>query len=126
MQVGQDAYAVLVKDALASAGVRLDHVKSVEAPTGHAVVMVQPGGKNSVINVGGANVAWRKLEDGVSRLTADTEQLIKRAGGVLLQREIPDAVNLEAAKVERHSLLCTESHTACVVVVIACRSCRQV
>ncbi|KAG0608250.1 hypothetical protein M758_8G091100 [Ceratodon purpureus] len=100
-QVGPDANAILVKDALASAGVRLDHVKSVEAPTGHAVVMLQPGGKKSVINVGGANVAWPMSENSVSRLTGNIEQLIKRAGGVLLQREIPDAVNLEAANIAK-------------------------
>ena len=109
MQVGQDAHAILVKDALASAGVLLDHVKSVEAPTGHAVVMLQPGGKNAIINAGGANVAWPKLQDGISRLTANSQQLIKGAGAVLLQCEIPDAVNLEAAKVEKPRLLCNES-----------------
>lgn len=105
MQVGLDGHANLVKDALASAGVRLDHVNTVDSPTGHAVVMLQPGGKNSIIIVGGANVAWPKLEDGISRLTANAQQLIKRAGAVLLQREIPDAVNLEAAKVNGDSLL---------------------
>ena len=114
MQVGPDANAILVKDALASAGVRLDHVKSVEAPTGHAVVMLQPGGKKSVINVGGANVAWPMSENSVSRLTGNIEQLIKRAGGVLLQREIPDAVNLEAANVGSQRLLCSESRTRIV------------
>lgn len=98
--MGDDAHANLVKDALAAAGVRLDHVNTVNAPTGHAVVMLQPGGTNSIIIVGGANVAWPTLEDGTSRLTANVQELIKRAGAVLLQREIPDAVNLEAAKVQ--------------------------
>lgn len=100
MQVGQDAHANLVRNALVSAGVHLDHVNTVDAPTGHAVVILQPGGKNSIIIVGGANVAWPKLEDGISSLTTNAQELIKRAGAVLLQREIPDAVNLEAAKVE--------------------------
>ena len=92
----------MVKEALASAGVRLDHLNSVKAPTGHAVVMLQPGGKNSIIIVGGANVSWPRLEDGISRLTTTMQALIRRAGAVLLQREIPDAVNLEAAKVDIH------------------------
>jgi len=100
-QVGDDANAALVKDALATAGVRLDHVKTVNGPTGHAVVMLQPGGTNSIIIVGGANVAWPTLEDGKSRLTTNVQDLIKRAGAVLLQREIPDAVNLEAAKIAK-------------------------
>lgn len=113
--VGHDAHAILVKDALASAGVSLDHVKSVEAPTGHSVVMLQSGGKDSIINFGGANVAWPKLEDGISRLTTKAQQLIKRAGAVLLQREISDAVNLEAAKVEKSKLLCNELRTLIVL-----------
>lgn len=102
LQVGKDGHANLVKEALASAGVRLDHLNSVRAPTGHAVVMLQPGGKNSIIIVGGANVSWPRLEDGISRLTATMQALIRRAGAVLLQREIPDSVNLEAAKVDIH------------------------
>lgn len=100
-QVGQDAHANLVRNALVSAGVHLDHVNTVDAPTGHAVVILQPGGKNSIIIVGGANVAWPKLEDGISSLTTNAQELIKRAGAVLLQREIPDAVNLEAAKIAK-------------------------
>lgn len=92
-------HANMVKEALASAGVHLDHVNSVDSPTGHAVVMLQPGGKNSIIIVGGANVAWPNLEDGGGSLTSAVQQLIQQAGAVLLQREVPDAVNLEAAKV---------------------------
>lgn len=107
--MGDDANAILVKDALESAGVSLDHVNTVDAPTGHAVVMLQPGGKNSIIIVGGANIAWPTLEDGNSRLTANAQRLIKQAGAVLLQREIPDAVNLEAAKVENSGSL-SENH----------------
>lgn len=99
MQVGEDGHANMVKEALTSAGVHLDHVNSVDGPTGHAVVMLQPGGRNSIIIVGGANVAWPNLEDGSSSLTSAVQQLIPQAGAVLLQREVPDAVNLEAAKV---------------------------
>lgn len=99
VQVGEDGHANMVKEALTSAGVHLDHVNSVDGPTGHAVVMLQPGGRNSIIIVGGANVAWPHLEDGGSNLTIAVQQLIHQAGAVLLQREVPDAVNLEAAKV---------------------------
>lgn len=100
-QVGQDGHATLVKDALASASVRLDHVTTVKGvPTGHAVVMLQPGGQNSIIIVGGANAAWPRLEDG-RLISSHAQLLIKRAGAVLLQREIPDAVNLEAAKIAK-------------------------
>ncbi|KAG0628596.1 hypothetical protein M758_1G038500 [Ceratodon purpureus] len=100
-QVGKDGHASLVKDALASAGVRLDHMNTVKASTGHAVVMLQPGGINSIVLVQGANVSWPRLEDGIGRLTTTVQQLIRRAGAVLLQREVPDSVNLEAAKIAR-------------------------
>ncbi len=82
-----------------SAGVRLDHMNMVKGPTGHALVMIQPGGKRTTVVVQGANVSWPRLADGINRLTTTVQQLIRRAGAVLLQREVPDSVNMEAAKV---------------------------
>jgi ribokinase len=100
-QVGKDGHASLVRDALLSAGVRLDHMNMVKGPTGHALVMIQPGGKRSTVVVQGANVSWPRLADGINRLTTTVQQLIRRAGAVLLQREVPDSVNMEAAKIAR-------------------------
>jgi len=100
-QVGKDGHASLVRDALTSAGVRLDHMNTVKGPTGHALVMLQPGGKSSIVLVQGANVSWPRLADGINRLTTTVQQLIRRAGAVLLQREVPDSVNMEAAKIAR-------------------------
>lgn len=82
-------------DALAaSSNVNLKHATKVkDVATGHAVMILQPGGQNSIIIVGGANLAWP------SSFSSDVQNLIKRAGAVLLQREIPDSVNLEGAKV---------------------------
>jgi ribokinase len=98
-QVGKDAHGSLMKDALSSCGVRLDYLNTVSDPTGHAVVMLQPGGQNSIIIVGGANVSWPILEDGMSCLSANAQQIIREAGIVLLQREVPNSLNLEVAKV---------------------------
>lgn len=100
-QVGEDAHGKLIRDALATCGVHLEYLSSVSVPTGHAVVMLQPGGQNSIIIVGGANVSWPRLEDTVSHFPVSTQQLIRQAGAVLLQREIPDAVNFEAAKIAK-------------------------
>ena len=75
-------------------------MNTVKGPTGHAVVMLQPRGINSIIIVQGANISWPRLEDGIGRLTSTVQQLIRRAGAILLQREVPDSVNLEAAKVQ--------------------------
>jgi ribokinase len=58
-QTGRDGAAALLRDALAGCGVSLEHTVAVEAPTGQAVIILQPGGENSIIIVGGANVAWQ-------------------------------------------------------------------
>jgi sugar/nucleoside kinase (ribokinase family) len=44
MQVGTDANAELLRGALRHAGVRLDHLRQVEGPTGTAIILLQPSG----------------------------------------------------------------------------------
>jgi hypothetical protein len=99
LQVGEDAHGLLIRNALASSGVQLDYLRSISEPTGHAVVMLQPGGQNSIIIVGGANISWPTTLDGGNSFPSGTRELIHKAGALLLQREVPDAVNIEAAKV---------------------------
>ena len=45
VQVGTDANAELLKDALRGAGVRLDHLRQVEGPSGTAIILLQPSGR---------------------------------------------------------------------------------
>ncbi|CAI6007265.1 unnamed protein product, partial [Closterium sp. NIES-64] len=73
--------------------------------TGQAIVMLQADGSNAIIIVGGANMAWskRRVEGrgGGRRESFFSEQAreaIRGAGMVLLQRELPDDVNAEAAE----------------------------
>ncbi|KAK3011382.1 hypothetical protein RJ639_005266 [Escallonia herrerae] len=106
-QVGEDAHGKLIAEALESGGVRVDFLSTVPAaPTGHAVVMLQSDGQNSIIIVGGANMScWPEtLSDG------DLD-VVRNAGIVLLQREIPDSVNIQAAKVgeDAHGNLIAEA-----------------
>eukprot|EP00879_Flechtneria_rotunda_P013469 GHRR01014063.1.p1 GENE.GHRR01014063.1~~GHRR01014063.1.p1 ORF type:complete len:365 (+),score=170.54 GHRR01014063.1:1194-2288(+) len=92
-QVGTDSYVPMLCAALSSAGVQLDHLKEVEGPSGTAVVLLQAQGENSIIIVGGANQdlnAWQ--------LSQQALEAIHGAGAVLLQREIPEFVNLQVAK----------------------------
>ncbi|KAJ0985932.1 hypothetical protein J5N97_004288 [Dioscorea zingiberensis] len=92
--VGSDAHGRLIEDALVDRGVRLDRLQRIEAtPTGHAVVMLQENGQNSIIIVGGANM-WGWPDE----VEAEDLEVVKEAGIVLLQREIPDRVNLQVAK----------------------------
>lgn len=58
--------------------------------------MLQPGGQNSIIIVGGANmVGWPE------EVRAGDIDAVRRAGIVLLQREIPDRVNIQIAEVAK-------------------------
>ena len=68
--------------------------------------MLQPGGQNSIIIVGGANVSWTSTsEEGNATLfSSSTQEIIRGAGALLLQREVPDAVNIEAAKVVTYDI----------------------
>ncbi|CAJ1957752.1 unnamed protein product, partial [Sphenostylis stenocarpa] len=93
-QVGDEAYGSLVTDALRGGGVRLDGLTVVSsAPTGHAVVMLQSNGQNSIIYIGGANLScWPRV------LPRQHLDLVAQAGIVLLQREIPDYVNAQVAQ----------------------------
>lgn len=80
--VGEDDAAPLLRRSLAEAGVDLEMVWSVPAPTGVALILLTPDGENSIVVAPGAN-----------RLV--TPELLARAPGweeaavVLLQLEIP-------------------------------------
>lgn len=96
-QVGDDAHGKLISEALQNGGVCLDSLNTVtDVPTGHAVVMLQPDGQNSIIIVGGANMnCWPHT------LSDQDFEVVRNAGIVLLQREIPDSVNIQVAKAAR-------------------------
>ena len=44
LQLGTDANASLLKDALTEAGVDLVHLRSVEGPSGTAIILLQQSG----------------------------------------------------------------------------------
>lgn len=94
-QVGQDANGKMIAHQLETGGVFVDFLRTVAGvPTGHAVVMLQEDGQNSIIIVGGAN-----MESWPDCLGEEDLGAIRGAGIVLLQREIPDKVNIFVAKV---------------------------
>ncbi len=93
-QTGRDAPATLLRDALTQCGVSLEHCAAVDAPTGQAIIILQPDGENSIIIVGGANVAW-------SAPPAAALDAVSRAGLLLLQREVPESVSIAAARAAR-------------------------
>jgi len=102
-QFGSDGNAALMRRALMEAGVDVSLSREVEGvDTGHGTILLQPSGENSIVIVPGANRApWI--------ITDEITQCIKEAGILLLQREIPEEVNIQVAKV---------AHTAGVPVVL--------
>ncbi|KAI8107444.1 hypothetical protein M9435_002473 [Picochlorum sp. BPE23] len=91
-QVGKDAYAPMLVAALQQRGVDTSMVHSIEGSSGLAFIMLQPGGENSIVLVGGANTSeeWQ--------ISDEVTAAIQNAGVVLLQREIPESVNVIFAK----------------------------
>lgn len=80
--VGEDGRFLV--DFLAENGANTDFVKTVDAPTGHAMIQVDPKGQNCIIICGGANKA----------ITGDHIDEVLSAFGpedaILLQNEIND------------------------------------
>lgn len=89
-QWGDDAHAAVLKEALSAAHVDIGMARAVPGPSGQAYILLQKGGENSIIIVGGANHAW-------SEPTREMAAAIATAGTLLLQREVPETVNLAAA-----------------------------
>lgn len=93
-RIGSDAVAGPLRAELTTAGVDVRLLEAVDHPTGQAVIMLTPTGENSIIVVPGANAAWDTIDD-------TTAARIRSAGMLLLQREVPEPVNLAAAQVAR-------------------------
>ncbi|GMH33759.1 hypothetical protein BSKO_01593 [Bryopsis sp. KO-2023] len=91
-QIGSDSNGGFMLESLGNCGVDVGLVKPVDGPTGTAVIMLQPSGENSIVIVGGANqVTWDIGEK--------EQQVVSTAGAILLQREIPDSINLAVAEI---------------------------
>lgn len=95
-QVGQDANAAMLREALQQSEVDTQHMRTVDGPSGTAMIMVDSAGENTIVIVGGANTAdWA--------FTSDTKEVLRGAGALLLQREVPEHVNIQAAQLAREA-----------------------
>lgn len=90
-RIGSDG--TLLRRTLADSGVRLDFLEEVETPTGHAVVLINDAGDNSIVLYGGAN---RTIDDAfIDRVTSAA----KPGDILLLQNEITNIDHaMEAGK----------------------------
>ena len=90
--LGSDAFAPALRAELRAAGADDALLTEVAGPSGQAYILLQRGGENSIIVAPGANHVWGSTLD--PELTA----AISQAGALLLQREIPEALNIAAAQ----------------------------
>ncbi|WP_326567339.1 ribokinase [Amycolatopsis rhabdoformis] len=79
--VGPDAYGTLLRDSLTGAGVSLDHLRTVDRPTGIAYITVTPDGENSILVSPGANSALSPSDI--------TDAALSGASVVVLSLEVP-------------------------------------
>ena len=75
--VGRDGHADFVREQLANAGVDVGGVRSVDRPTGTALILLTPDGENSIVVSPGANHA-------MDSATADAAASIWSAADVLV------------------------------------------
>lgn len=92
--VGDDRFADQLRDNMAAAGVDLSLLRSLDGPSGVALIAVDDQGENSIVVAPGANALLTELTD------AD-RAAIEAAGALLLQLEIPLPTVIEAARVAR-------------------------
>ena len=89
---GNDSHGEKLQSALTSYGVGTSgSSRCADTPSGQAYIFLHPGGNNSILLVGGANREWPSV------LSAEVRAMIEAASMVLLQREVPERVNVEAA-----------------------------
>jgi ribokinase len=78
--VGDDADAATALGGLRAAGVDLEHVHTVDAPTGLAVVTLSDDGENTIVVVPGANAAvGTRVVDGAADLIAGAQVCVVQA-----------------------------------------------
>lgn len=94
-QLGGDGNRELIMSTLKAAAVDVSQIVTIqEMLCGQAMIFLMPNGENSIVIVGGTNIAWH----GVPESMKDT---IRASDILLLQREIPEVVNIEAAQVAK-------------------------
>jgi len=90
-QFGNDSHAKKLEQVLLDNSVDVSGCGHADKPSGQAFIFLEADGSNSILIVGGSNVAWPSTINSFSRL-------IHNASAVLLQREIPEYINEAVAE----------------------------
>ncbi|SNS80335.1 ribokinase [Rhodococcoides kyotonense] len=97
--VGDDAFASELTIGLNEASVDTTHLRTVDGPSGIAVITVDSAGENSIVVIGGANAT-------VAEPTTEELEIIAGADILLCQFEIPiPAVTAAAQHARAHGTL---------------------
>ena len=90
-QIGKD-HESLLRVALETSGVDISLMEQIpDLSTGSAFIFSLPSGENAIVIVGGANLAWFSP-------SAKALEAVREGSILLLQREVPESVNISAAK----------------------------
>lgn len=108
---GNDAYAGTMEAALVEAGVDVSGCgHAPDLPSGQGIVLLEADGTASSVVLGGANTAWGdaslptpNTKEGKVNKGLSASHIVDSAGMVLLQREIPEEVNLAVARAAHHA-----------------------
>lgn len=85
---GNDGHVPLLRSTMTNHHVDISESNNSDKPSGQAFIMLMPSGQNSIIIVGGANRSWP------STLSSSQISLLHQSSCILLQREVPESVNL--------------------------------
>ena len=102
-QFGNDGAATILKQSLVDANVDLSHCSThQDLPSGRGYVFITDSGSVSAVVSGGSNAggwkAWTTKEDSEASLSPEyLDTLLENTKCVMLQREIPEHVNLRIA-----------------------------
>lgn len=103
--VGRDAFADLALDLLKQDGVDLSGLKTVDGPTGIAMIFVDAQGENVIAVLPGANGT-------VTAADADAALASLKGGVLLLQQEVPQAATERALDIARENGITSILNTA--------------
>jgi ribokinase len=102
-RIGDDPDADIIQDALTKKSVEISCMpRNVSVPSGKAFIFLEPNGSNSIVIVQGANIEGWLSDKNSNRFLSNREcEIIAQSSCLMLQREIPDEVNVEAARVAK-------------------------
>uniref|UniRef100_A0A0G4H920 Ribokinase n=1 Tax=Chromera velia CCMP2878 TaxID=1169474 RepID=A0A0G4H920_9ALVE len=91
--IGNDQGAQMLEEALKREEVDVSRcIRREDVPAGQGLVLLEPDGEVACVVVGGANAHWPEVA------TEFWDEAVRGAGAVLLQQEIPSAVNEKVAE----------------------------